>query len=60
VNLSAGRYAPPVAWVTNDNYKEKIKEVIMDKRLRKEYADRQYEWTRIYTNPDFQARRILE
>lgn len=52
--------APPGAWGTNDNYKEKIKEVIMDKRLRKEYADRQYEWTRIYTNPDFQARRILE
>ncbi len=52
--------APPVVWVNNDNYREKITEIINDKKLRKEYTDRQYEWAIKYTNPDFQARRILE
>ncbi len=52
--------APPVVWVTNDNYREKITEIINDKKLRTEYTDKQYEWAIKYTNPDFQARRILE
>ncbi len=51
--------APPLVWITKDNFLSRLYEVVANIKVRKEYADRQFEWAQIYTNPDYQARRIL-